>query len=486
MMCRKIIFLLLAFCCLLPLSAEDDALASYRESTDKLASTYWKLVKLSERKEKDSEKKKKRKKAQGGIRKLEDFNEKANDAEHILLEAFTEYRIVTEKIQASLEKCGLGKAFSFERYGVQLENAVREQGIDRNYEKDALRMKKFCDPAKTFALLEYELSALQAAEMTRWDTLSPVYREYRTFLNFYTSLDVYRQLTRNFYCVDQETAGLAEEEEIKHRVRMIKQHGASLRALLKKNDPELAEKIDLDGLMKNLELHAKRYAFYAYTTGLMAETASADENRVISAKHKELQTLLQDVMKKYLDPAAEKLRDGAELKLDLKRKDLKQKKSAAKRKRKRKKDEITDPAAMAYLQKFSETQKDMPESSAEEVTAEEDEARPGAAELNKFLKERERFRKEELGLGAMSLLAGGLPEQTAKELSSTMTESVREIFLKNAQKKMEKGFSPSRAYAEAFLAVRSLEKENEYLPDSAELLKIQEFMNQYNQNGESK
>ncbi len=487
-------------------AAEATPVRAYAESTGKLADAYLKAAAVIERYQAEIDREKERLREERRNNDDDDDDDDDNDARRRrssqiakrhaelqkklkevgkdVLPLFDAHKQASAELQRKLDAAGIGSAFSFAYYSTELDRTIRDRGFRRDFKREDFTLSRSYDPAKLFALLAYELETLQALGIEDPDTLPDAVLQYRTFLNFYLSLDVYRQMTREFYCIPNPRR--TDAEELKRRMEIIRAQAKKLQTLLKQNDPDFAKKLDLPNFMQELERHFKQFALREYTRSLLSTLASADgkNKSAISHAHKEIQETLKTAANEYFYETAYILRDGVYVKLDM---NMTRWKKQTKKKRSDKKG--MSAVHSDTMEKFAErtAQKQVQgknTETSESVAAAEPGKTPATPdELKAFLKERDDYRENVLGLNSMQLLAGGLPEQNLDSLCKTMTDAIRTQFRDIAQRKKDAGMPAARAYAEAFLAIRRKETENP--PFAEEITQIRAAMNELKQNTKS-
>lgn len=489
------IFMIVSLWSFMLSAAELSPVCAYAENTGKLAEAYLKSAAVIEKYQAEIDREKerlreerrnnddddddnsdRRRRSSQIAKRHAELQKKLKEAGKNILPLFDMHKQASAEFQRKLDAAGIGTAFSFAYYSMELERTVRDRGFRRDFDHEDFTLSRTYDPAKLFALLAYELETLQALGIENPDVLPDAVLQYRSFLSFYLSLDVYRQMTREFYCIADPKR--TDAEELKRRMEIIRIQAKKLQILLKQNDLDFAKQANLQKFMLELERHFKQFALREYSNGLLGTLASADgkNKKAISHAHKEIQETLQTASNQYFYETAYILCNGTHVKLDM---NMTRWKKQTKKKRSDKK--TMSAAHSNTMKKFAEytvpkqvqsSKTENPESDTAAVKQKTTPATPD--ELEAFLRERDDFRENVLGLNSMQLLAGGLPEQNLDALSKTMTEAIRTQFRGIAQRKTDAGMPAARAYAEAFLAIRRKETENP--PSAEEISKIRTMM----------
>ncbi len=508
---KNCLYIFLITLLLLPVSCvlAADHVGNYAKEVKVLADQYQKVVKEVERRQEEIRRERERLKAERDNDDDDDGNdnnhnrrnrsktlaEKRAKLQQTVNSLENSMKSLTERhaadaavFQGMLDQTGIGGAYSVGAYGKALADAIRERGLRDDFKQEDFHLVKVYDPAQVLALLVYEINSLSACGITDLMNLPERYGKHAAFLNFYVSLDAYRQLTDKFYVVKDPS--YTKQQEVKRRAKMIMQQAKNLHRIVRENNPDFAKELDLPGFAELIEQHCRQFAFRKYDNKQLDELVYGGgcSNLAITPAHKKGRERLLEITGKYFDSAAEELRETKTVKLDTGN-SLKFKFDSVQKKKNRKsgKDETPDagyknPFTAFFAENgkhrtvaepvYKPAQKKEPE---KELQSREQTPPASGAEQQKFRSEREQFRKDYAGTS--SLLANGLPIQFVSILKQTMTEQIRTLFADIAQKKMENGTPENRAYAEAFLAVRA--KENAEVLSGPEIENIRQAMEQH-------
>lgn len=413
------------------------------------------------------------------------IQEQLNQTRAALTYDFMLHEQIAKEMQSYLKENHIAGDFSFERRSKDITKVFNSYGIGFDYEKGiALRHSSVLDPAYSFALLSYDLACLQAAGITGSGVPSN-YTNFSTYFRFYEQLEFYRFESKNFGSTKPTTS---KQIEMKRRMVLLQQSGKALHRLLLKNNKTLAESLDLPGLLNLLQEHYQKYLFLERTD--FDERVSKILNSVTNDQ-KKLIILKRDLTFRAakFDPPANELREAKisgdttswfEVKKERKRKRSKRKKLPPPISQETmyfaddmsNTSSVTVPAAEKNPGETTEAAEPAGESA--EAEAAEKSSLPPAAELRKFRKDVDAFRRDYAGTHALSV--EGLSEDYFPVLKQTMTPEMWTFFEKTHKQLKDAGKAPHSAAAEAYIKTYSAERENQDQITVETMEQIRKFM----------
>ena len=373
--------------------------------------------------------------------------------------------------------------FQFEARCKEITKNFKLYGIGfDNDESFAVRHATAMDPAYIFALISYDLACLEAAGVTMTE-IPANYQNFSTFFRFYEQLDFYRIESNGFGSVKPTPS---KRIEMKRRIKVLTQTGMALHRLLLKNNPKLAKKLEIPVLLEMLEDHYKKFLFleksdFDARVSKMLDTPSNLQKRLALLKRD------LTVRAAQFDAPAKELRVASISGNTATWFEAKKERKGKRSKKKEPPREIS-PETMYFADRMTDNGKvtstpavETPAPAAEDAAEEEPEepqtqqrTKPQAADLQKFRREVEAFRREYAGTHALSV--EGLSDEYFPILKQTMTPAMWKYF--EAQKaRLEKtGKESAAAAAEAYLKTLTAEKANHDQISVEEMEKIRRFM----------
>ncbi len=504
--------LILAF--IFPLSGrENDILDDYSKHLEKLQNSCRKINELVRRKEQLQEQERAQRRAERESRRSnndddDDDNDSSDERERYrqrrrqlteqrkkiqmqlnqlraeLTYDFTMHEQIAKELQSYINANNIAGDYSFAQRSREITKVYNSYGIGFDQEKGtALRPSSVLDPAYSFALLSYNLACLQAAGITG-SNIPANYTNFSTYFQFYEQLEFYRFETKQFGSA-KPTA--SKRIEMKRRMELLEDSGEALHKLLLKNNKSLAAELDLPGFLKLIREHYKKYLFMELTD---FDIQVSKALKSITLDQKKLAILKRELAFRAakFDSPADELRIA---KISGDTTSWFEIISERKRRRPRRNDPppVISPRTMCFADHAAKAPSTEPaavstpaeaenkeEGATDEKTAVPAEKRttPTAAELRKFQKEVETFRRDYAGTHALSV--EGLSEEYFPVLKQTMTDGMWTFFEKTHKRLKDAGTPSQTAAAEAYLKTHSAERENRDQISVEDMESIRKFM----------
>lgn len=262
---------------------------------------------------------------------------------------------------------------------------------------------------------------------------------------------------------------------MKRRIKILVHAGQQLNRLLLKNNPKLARELEIPAFLELLEKHHKQYLYKEQSDFDVQVSKILNSPSNIQKKLAIIKRDLAFRASKF-DPPADELRVAKlsgntaswfEVKKDRKkRKSKKEEPKVISRQTMFFADNMTALAATAdtgdpetpvtEMDKTGETQQE--EAPQNKETPVVSRTKPQAADLQKYRREVEAFRREYAGTHA--LMVEGLSEEYFPVLKQTMTPGMWKYFETQNTRLVKAGKKPTAAAAEAYIKTLSAEKEN--------------------------
>ncbi len=506
---KKYLITALLLCFTLSLSAAKDIFEEYGNFLKQLQSNCKKIDKLIDKKNqvdtrlkaerrslrdssqdddddndnKRDEYRRRRQQAQKEKKKIQDQLAEANES--LLYDIMLHERIARD-FQLFLDTSNIQTDERFDDRSKIISKNFKSYGIGFDQDKTlALRHSAVMDPAYIFALISYDLACLEAAGVTTKE-IPANYRNFSTFFRFYEHLEFYRIESGGFGAA---TPTPSKKFEMKRRIKLLFQAGQQLNRLLLRNNPELAQKLDLPGFLEMLKKHHRQYLFRELSDFDVQVSKMLDSPSNMQKKIELMKRDLAFRAAKFDGPAKElraaKISGNTSSLFEVKKE---------RRKRRSKKDEKISKVISRETMFFADnmaapaeaqetiapvTMKEKNTGNTQTETPDgtqttESRTRPNAADLQKYRREVEAFRREYAGTHA--LITEGISSEYFPILKQTMTPGMRDYFESQKNRLVQKGKAPAAAAAEAYLKTLSAEKENEDRISVEEMKKIRRFM----------
>lgn len=374
-----------------------------------------------------------------------------------------------KRLGAKLSAVGVRNSFAY--YAGQMTRTYEVRGLDSDFSNETFRLQKAYNPQELFVFITFDLNRLIAngIDVTAETPVPGNYQKYSAFFHFYEDLEFYREMTGNFGKAKNNSVTCREELErrCKRMVKSVK----TLDAILQKNNPEFARKMNLVKLTGMLVDHMEKHAFDK--SGFLENFSGRRSNIRVTKPSEESGNQIKNEFGnqiKLMDEVAEYLRicePGDKSKT---------KRKARRRARQKEK------AEPEFAKFFANDPVLVPQDDAEEEAeivddAEDTELTPAERrKIRAFVVELNKFREEYCGTIVAS--SDGIAPEYIPMLKMTMTPAQQKLFDEAFEEQKKKGKDPEDCAAAGYYKVRANELKKQYLPTGEEISQIRKAMEQ--------